>query len=84
MTNRILIDTDSSALLIEPGSYLLWESEFAIGVPDDRNLYVFPKTDTFGVSGREDIHVSAATGTFGVSGRSSIWVPPRTPPGVTP
>lgn len=84
MTNRILIDTDSSALLVEPGSYLLWESEFAIGVPDDRNLYVFQKTDTFGVPERVGVHVSAATRTFGVSARSSIWVSPRKPPGVTP
>lgn len=83
MTNRILIDTDSSALLVEPGSYLLWESEFAIGVPDDRSLYVFQKTDTFGVQGREDIHVATATRTFGVSARGGILVPPRKPPGVT-
>jgi hypothetical protein len=82
MTNKILIDdTDGSALLVESGNYLLWESEFAIGVPDDRNLYVFSKTTEFEVSEQGGIHVSAASRTFGVSARGSIWVPPRKPPG---
>lgn len=83
MTSRILLDPDGSAILVEPGSYLLWEPEFPIGVPADHVMHVFPAPGALDVPGREGIHVGAQPRVFSVAARAGIWVPPR-PPGVTP
>lgn len=57
MSNRLLLDPDGSAILVEPGSYLLYEPEFAILVPDRQKIHVFPQNRTFNVAPREGIWV---------------------------
>lgn len=57
MTTRILINTEGDGLLVEVGSHLLWEPEFAILPPPDRKLHVFPRNRTFPVAARQGIWV---------------------------
>lgn len=57
MTVRILLEPGGDALLVEPGSYLLWELLFAPLPPPDRKLHVFPRNRTFTVAARQGIWV---------------------------
>lgn len=57
MTNRLLLEPGGDALLVEPGSYLLYEAEFIIEPPEKRNLFVFPAMRSLPVSLREGIWV---------------------------
>jgi hypothetical protein len=57
LTTRIILDPGGSALLNSPTSYMLYEPESLIGVPDKRTLYVSPKTRTFEAPKREGIYV---------------------------
>jgi hypothetical protein len=57
VTTRLLLDPDGSAILVEPGSYLLYEAEFAPQPPAKRVMHVFPKTSTFSVPARGGIWV---------------------------
>jgi hypothetical protein len=40
MSFRFLIDPDGSRLLVEPGSYLLWEPEIPVRAPARRVIQV--------------------------------------------
>ena len=57
MPFRILLEEGGDALLVEPGSYLLYQDPNSIGVPDRRTLYVFPKRREFPVAPRGQIWV---------------------------
>lgn len=57
MTTRILINEEGDALLVEPGSYMLYEPEFPILTPTSRMIRVVPRRIFDPVSGARVVKV---------------------------